>query len=155
MVKELPLQRISELFRYDEETGHLYWKTSQGMRGKIDTIAGYLGPSGYVLVGFDNKLYRAHRIIYALTYLKSFMGDIDHIDGDRSNNRLSNLREVSRSVNLQNNKARGTWLVGLRWEAKIRTNNKQVYLGRFDTEEEARAAYLAAKNIYHPEAKRN
>ena len=155
MAKELPLQRISELFRYDEETGNLYWKTNKGQRGKIDTIAGHLGPSGYVLVGFDKKVYRAHRIIYALAYSQSPLKDIDHIDGDRSNNRLINLREVSRSVNIQNNKVRGTWLVGSRWEAKIVTNQKQTYLGRFDTEAEAHQAYLAAKKIYHPEAKRN
>lgn len=155
MAKELPLQRICELFRYDEETGNLYWKIDRGQHGKIDTVAGHLSPSGYVLVGFDNKIYRAHRIIYALAYAQSPLKDIDHIDGDRSNNRLINLREVSRSVNLQNNKVRGTWLIGSRWEAKIVTNQKQTYLGRFDTEAEAHQAYLAAKKIYHPEAKRN
>tara|TARA_R110000796_G_C14254252_1_gene399027 strand:- start:2 stop:469 length:468 start_codon:yes stop_codon:yes gene_type:complete len=155
MAKELPLQRISELFRYDEETGNLYWKIDRGQRGKINTVAGHLGPYGYVLVGFDNKLYRAHRIIYALAYAQSPLKDIDHIDGDRSNNRLINLREVSRSVNLQNNKSRGTAVFRDRWQAGIRVNSKRKHLGHFDTEEEAHQAYLAAKKIYHPEARRN
>jgi excinuclease UvrABC ATPase subunit len=155
MLKELPLQRISELFRYDEETGSLYWKINRGRRGKINTVAGNLNPSGYVHVRIDGILYKAHRVIYALAYLKSHILEIDHIDGDRSNNRLGNLREVSRSVNTQNTKARGTWKWQGRWKAQIMANYKKISLGSFDTEEEAHQAYLAAKKIYHPEAKRN
>ena len=155
MAKELPLHRICELLRYDKETGNLYWKIGRRKTAKIDTVAGSLESIGYIVVKIDGSKYKAHRIIYALAYLKSAFGDIDHIDGDRRNNRLDNLREVSRSVNAQNNKARGTTRSAGRWKAQIETNYKKKNLGLFDTEEEAHAAYLAAKKIYHPEARRN
>jgi hypothetical protein len=154
MVKELPLQRICELLRYDEETGNLYWKASRG-GVLIGDIAGNLDRKGYIGVRIDGNRYLAHRIIYASNYLKSSVGCIDHIDGNPSNNRLSNLREVSGSVNQQNNKARGTHQAGGRWVAQIKINSKSKNLGSFDTEEEAHQAYLAAKKIYHPEARRN
>jgi hypothetical protein len=155
MAKELPVQRIKELLRYDEETGNLYWKTSGSGRLGIDTKAGYLRKSGYVVIGIEGSVYAAHRVVYALAYSQSIVGCVDHIDGNTSNNRLSNLREVSASVNQQNNKARGTCLDRGRWRASIRKNYKRTYLGYFDTEEAAHQAYLEAKKIYHPEARRN
>jgi len=156
MTKELPLQRIRELLRYDEETGHLYWKIVGGRRAKGDTAAGYLHRlSGYVKIKIDYNIYFAHRVIYALASSQTSFGFLDHINGDRSDNRLLNLREVSSAVNAQNNKVRGTFLDRGRWRSKIETNAKVTNLGSFNTEEEAHAAYLAAKKIYHPEARRN
>lgn len=154
MANDLPLQRISELLRYEEETGNLLWKISRGA-AKMGTVAGFLSRGGYIQVRIDYTLYYAHRIIYALAHSQSSLTVIDHIDGNPRNNRLLNLREVSQGVNLQNNKVRGTYARGVRWRAKIETNYKQKHLGCFDTEAEAHAAYLAAKKIYHPEAKRN
>ena len=156
MAKELALQRICELLRYDGETGILYCKINRGGHVQIDKIAGHLHlNSGYSKVKIDGVTYRSHRVIYALAYSKKSFGFLDHINGERSDNRLLNLREVSSAVNAQNNKVRGTYLDRGRWRSKIETNAKVTYLGNFDTEEEAHQAYLAAKKIYHPEAKRN
>ena len=155
MAKELPLQRVCDLLRYEEETGNLLWKTNRGGKTKSGAVAGCLNTSGYVQVYIDNTPYYAHRIIYALINKQKSIKFIDHIDGNRSNNRLSNLREVSSIVNAQNNKARGTTLSRDGWCSSITTNYQQKHLGYFDTEEEAHAAYLAAKKIYHPEARRN
>jgi hypothetical protein len=155
MAKELPLQRICELLRYDEETGDLYWKIDRTGAAKTGTVAGSLDKEGYTTVKIDKSIYKAHRVIYGLSYSLSSFEEIDHIDGNKSNNKLSNLRAVSRAVNQQNNKVRGTYQHRNCWQAVLKANGKKRYLGSFDTEEEAHQAYLAAKKIYHPEAKRN
>ena len=155
MAKELPLQRIYELLRYDEELGTLTWKMNRGGNIKEGTVAGCVNTAGYVQVYIDNVPYYAHRVIYALATSQKSIKFIDHIDGDRRNNRLSNLREVSSAINAQNNKARGTNLSRDGWCSSIATNYQQKHLGYFDTEEEAHFAYLTAKKLYHPEARRN
>ena len=155
MAKELPVQRIQELLRYDEETGNLYWKIDRTGFAKIGKVAGSTDKDGYTVVKIDGSLYKAHRVIYALSYSLSSFGEIDHIDGSPDNNRLSNLREVSRNVNQQNNSVRGTFQRKGRWNAQIKANLKTFHLGLFDTEEAAHQAYLEAKKIHHPEARRN
>ena len=154
MAKELPLQRIYELLKYDEESGNLLWKTDR-LNTKAGKVAGCLNTAGYVQVYLDNVPYYAHRIIYALSFSQKAFEFIDHVDGNRSNNRLNNLREVSSAANAQNNKVRGTTLSRYGWCSSITTNYQQKHLGYFDTEEEAHQAYLEAKKIYHPEARRN
>jgi hypothetical protein len=95
-----------------------------------------------------------HRLI-AQAYLSDYSKDleVDHIDRNRSNNKISNLRMVTRSENAHNksyvkgytfDKHRGKWL------AQIMIINKQKHIGYFDTEDEARQAYLDAKKLYHP-----
>ncbi len=77
---------------------------------------------------------------------------IDHIDGNPDNNNPSNLRAVSQNINQHNQRrAKGfCWSAG-KWYAQIRVNNENIRLGRYDTELDARAAYLRAKRIYHPD----
>jgi len=86
-------------------------------------------------------------------------GDIDHIDGDRSNNKLSNLRIVTRAENMQNQrKAKGNSRIGLlgvsankgRWMARIKRNGVMRHIGTFDTPQQAHAAYIAEKRVFHP-----
>lgn len=79
--------------------------------------------------------------------------NVDHIDGNKTNNNLNNLRWVTSSENQHNRKsARGiSWHKGAKkWQAIIGVNGKRKHLGYYDTEEEARQAYLKAKKIYHP-----
>jgi hypothetical protein len=88
------------------------------------------------------------------------IGEIDHIDGDKLNNRIANLRDVDRATNTQNSKkARrnnkssgllGSYKSGNRWQAQIRINGVCMTLGSFGTPEEAHAAYLGAKRLFHP-----
>ena len=89
-------------------------------------------------------------------------GEIDHRDGDRGNNRIANLRDVSDAVNQQNrrNASRnstsgllGAHRCGSKWYAKIGIDGKQKYLGAFATKEAAHAEYLKAKQSLHPEAR--
>ena len=78
---------------------------------------------------------------------------VDHIDGDKINNNLSNLRWVTRAENLHNVKTAKGYCYRKKlgkWEAQIQVNNKQIFLGLHPTKEEARQAYLDGKKIYHP-----
>lgn len=110
--------------------------------------------SGYIMHGCyaTKKKVRLHRLVYELAH-GPIPADyqIDHIDRNRSNNYLSNLRVVTHQQNLFNTKAKGyRWIKNdQKYEAQIKINGKQQYLGRYDTEQEARAAYLEAKKIYH------
>ena len=111
---------------------------------------------GYNQVRVDDKMWLRHRLVVA-AFNKQFdinntEHQIDHIDGNRLNNAFDNLRVVSNQGNQFNRtSAKGySWNKDrCKWEACIRINKKTKHLGRFETEEEARAAYLAAKEKYH------
>lgn len=152
MAKELPLQRICDFLQYDQQTGHLTWKQARGKGIKSGDKAGCKTVTGYVQVYIDNKPYLAHRLVYALNTGKSIFGDVDHIDGNRSNNVFSNLREVSKAENAKNRISRGTFPVSTKWVSGLTVDYKKKHLGTFDTEEQAHEAYLAAKRLYHPQA---
>lgn len=108
---------------------------------------------GYYEGYFKGKRYLAHRVIVYLLSGK-WPEQVDHIDGNRSNNCPTNLRAVNAAENQHNKLASGFKLdprVG-RYQARIRVDGKQVNLGSFATKQEAQAAYLAAKRTYHPTA---
>lgn len=114
---------------------------------------------GYLVTKIKQKNYSKHRIIY-FAYNQDWeiqnsdfkTNSIDHIDGNRQNNNIENLRKVTHQHNCWNKtKAKGYyWHKGIeKWEAQIRANGKKINLGYFNSEEEARQAYLNAKEIYH------
>ena len=107
-----------------------------------------------VRIYFQGKRYnvQAHRLAWYI--YKGIMpkGQIDHIDRDPTNNLEMNLRDVTQSVNQHNRKAKGYTIDKSRgkYYAQIRLEGKRHFLGRFNTPEEATAAYLAAKKRLHP-----
>ena len=136
------------------------WSTSRTRKARAGSLARlkgrWLKPSmvrGYPAVSMSNAhTKRRTRYVHDLV-AAAFIGprpeghDIDHLDRDRANNSPDNLRYVSRSANLHNGGAKGFGYCKVtgKWDARISRNNKKVHLGRFDTPEEARAAYVAAK----------
>ena len=98
------------------------------------------------------KHYTIHRII-AYTYLGLDINNpkkvIDHINRDKLDNQVSNLRIVSQQENSFNTKSKGYYKCGNKYQAKIKINGKTICLGRFETEAEAHNAYLIAKQIHH------
>jgi HNH endonuclease len=104
-VHELNYEELHSVLYYDETSPTcLRWKKSTNLNIKIGDVAGNISRNGYCVIGFKEKLYRAHRIIWVLNTgvdIKSGMV-IDHIDCDKSNNRLCNLRMVSSSENNKN-----------------------------------------------------
>jgi hypothetical protein len=111
---------------------------------------------GYLQMKIDDKLYTFHRVIAHAFGILDLNSDlvIDHIDRDKSNNNISNLRAITHHENLFNTNAKGYYLKKChqkwKWYAHIQLNEKRIYLGRYDKEEDARIAYLEAKKIYHP-----
>ena len=117
-----------------------------------------VGSKGYNCVKINDVDVKRHRLIaYCFLGLKNLVGDyrgvdvIDHINRNRLDNRVENLRITTNQGNQHNRTAKGyTWCKSnKKWNAQIRLNGKSHHLGYYDTEEEARQSYLRAKPIYH------
>ena len=161
-IRELTAERLRELLSYDADTGIFRRKTSRGGQ-KAGTGVSYLNKvNGYVYAGLDGKRRLAHRLAWLYVYGEWPLHDIDHVNGLRSDNRLCNLREATRSENLQNirltsRKNSSCGLLGATWDknkgkwtAQISNQGKRKFLGRFETPEDAHRAYLKAKVRLHP-----
>lgn len=146
---------ISNFF-YTQDTGDLRWRVARS-RSAAGSIAGSVDHEGYVIVGFQGKRYRAHRIILAMV-TGEFPDQVDHIDGNRSNNRLENLRAVSNQQNARNQKIRKNnrsgvmgvcWHKGVsKWVSHIRVDGKAKYLGSFDSIQEAANVRKVAEDLF-------
>lgn len=96
--------KINKAFRYDSETGDIYWEIACGIHHSVGAVAGCLDAKGYVIVRLDGKGYKAHRLAWLLYYGKWPSNSLDHINGIKNDNRISNLREASSQQNAQNRK---------------------------------------------------
>jgi hypothetical protein len=159
--KLLTYEEVKEMFDCDPEKGILIWKNCSSIRPLNGTIAGNLQSSGYVVVQIKAKDYRYHRVIWLLVTGKWPENQIDHINGIRNDNRFCNLREATQSQNGANTLSRsnssgykGVTKTRKKWVARISLNNKRMTIGRYNTPEEAHAAYVAkAKELFGEYAK--
>lgn len=147
-------REIADLLRYDPVTGLLYWRG--GPRRRPDgTPAGSLNADGYLRVTVKYKRYPAHRLAWLLVRGEWPERDLDHINGNRSDNRISNLRPCTDQQNQRNRKPmKHTHSGGLkgaiwdkrigRWHARIKVDSRAVHLGTFDTPHEAHERYAQA-----------
>ena len=127
-------------------------------RGKPKVLKGRMSTCGHLKVClYDPTGKQNHKFVHRLlaqAYLPDYSEDleVDHIDRNKTNNDISNIRMVTKSENQQNRNAKGYCFNKRenKWQAQIRLNYKIKYLGYFNTEAEARQAYLDAKKIYHP-----
>ena len=116
---------------------------------------------GYFRINIDTRRYLVHRVIAScfLNFDIEILTDvIDHRDGNPSNNCIENLRITTQHGNNWNHvRAKGYYWNkdAKKWHAQIRVNGEVIFLGRFDTEEEAHQAYLAAKLVHHIIPERN
>ena len=154
---------LKRLLRYEPETGQFHRLQSADKRNSkhVGKVAGCVAPQGYVYIKIRARNYTAARL--ALFYVNGRWpsGEVDHINRIKSDNRLCNLRAVSRSENFQNRvdpmPKNTTGLLGVtrsqtssRFFAMIHVPiRKRIYLGSFATAEEAHAAYMEAKKKYH------
>ena len=155
--KALDSSRLKELLEYDEDTGVFVWL--QTRRVKAGSVAGCADKNGYWRIWIDQREYLAHRLAWLYVHGEWPKDQIDHRDGNRSNNRICNLRECSMAQNNQNALRKpgiGSPYTGVRWaknrqawEAKIGFSGVSKHLGYFSDPEAARDAYLAAKSNHH------
>lgn len=143
---------IRESLEYDPETGDLFWKVARGSGGK-GRKAGNKKSGEHIKIRLCGKDYLAHRLAWLLYYGTWPNKHLDHKDGDGSNNRISNLREASHAENMRNRPKKGySWHKNRKkFQAYISINHRQIYLGYFDTEEEARKAHEEVMEKYHGE----
>lgn len=144
--------RLRELLAYDGTTGQFTWRSSkQGVRA--DLAAGRVNVRGYVQVGIELRRYAAHRLAWLYVNGEWPKQDLDHVNGNRSDNRIANLREATEAENTWNRKTPKNNRAGLkgvykatanRWRSQIKVVGKRIVLGHFDKKEDAHAAYCAA-----------
>lgn len=149
---------LAEYFEYKD--GYLYRikLTKNDKKNAIGDRVGYLRSDGYWAVNFMGKAYKVHRLIFLL--VNGFMPDeIDHINNDKSDNSIENLRPANRQQNMCNKKAYKTntsgakgvvWMKNLnKWLVNIGINGKRKYIGIFEDFELAELASIEARNKYH------
>lgn len=169
----LPIKYLRECFEVDFGTGELRWKlrprshfeSEGGWRGWNKRFAGKAAGGrvgeGYIMVRVHKQGLLVHRVVMALATGR-WPAEVDHIDGRRANNCLSNLREVTRAENARNQCLRSnntSGVVGVcfdvsrgKWLAQTRRLGRTIFLGRFDTMAQAIVARRAADIHYgfHP-----
>lgn len=159
-MSKIDCNELKEILEYQPETGLFFWKKKRSGIS-VGQLAGGKDREGYIRIKIDDVKYGAHRLAWMYVHGDFPKNFIDHINGIKSDNRICNIRDVTRSENMQNiNRPQGKNIyLGVhqrknnsKFQAKISIDGKQIHLGDFSTAEEARDAYLAAKKIYHPTA---
>ena len=156
----LTFERLRELLHYDPNSGIFTWLESVAYHVNVGDVAGTISKeTGYRTITIYYTPYRAHRLAWFYATGNWPTGQLDHLNGSRDDNRIANLREATSLVNSQNmrkaqinNKSSG--LLGAyrkrnKWLAQIMVNGKQTYVGVYDTQELAHAAYVEAKRRLH------
>jgi hypothetical protein len=155
--KPLPsIERLTELCSYNQKTGIITWKKNERKR-RAGAVVGSKNKCGYLVCSIDGSLFYVHRIAWALS-VGSIDSDlqVDHINGDRSDNRLCNLRACDNAQNNWNKLGKPYKGASLdkrdgRWSASITVRGRSVSLGRFSTQELAHMAYCKAAAELHGE----
>jgi hypothetical protein len=153
----LTVERLKSLLKYDPQTGFFAWLADRGRKPTAGKIAGHRQPKSWV-IRVDGRLYGANRLAWLFMHGTWPAQVIDHINGNPHDNRIENLRDVSHTVNLQNQRKANcdsqTGLLGVspfqdRFAAHIKVNGRVKYLGLFSTAEAGHEAYLTAKRKLH------
>jgi hypothetical protein len=139
MKEKLTQKRLKEVLKYYPGSGIFRWRTRE--RRKKNIIAGCKNSSGYIMIQIDGERHLAHRL--AFLYVHGYLPEnqIDHIDRDPGNNKINNLREVSRQCNTRNTGNPITNTYGVKgvywnkrdnnWYAQVKINGKAKYLGYY------------------------
>lgn len=148
---------LQEVLHYDPETGLFTWKRTKGQAKKGEHLKAI--HKGYVRTELLGRKYKAHRLAWLYVYGVWPSGSIDHINGNKTDNRISNLRDCTHNVNMQNTKRATvnstTGVLGAHKDYKgnfksvICHNGKKTYLGYFKSADDAHNAYIKAKRELH------
>lgn len=150
--------RLKAKLSYSPDTGLFTRAVDCGSRFKAGTESGTLS-NGYRQIQVDGKLYRAHRLAFLYMLGEYPKNDVDHIDGDRDNNKWSNLRPATRAENLRNAKIKNTNKSGFngvcwsksrsKWEVHVTVDCVHIFLGEFHCKLDAIAARIRANKKYN------
>lgn len=152
---------IKSSLDYDPITGAFTWRIRPSNNTRAGQSAGTINQHGYLHIRLGGFGYQAHRLAWLYIHGKLPDSQIDHINGQRADNRLVNLREATHGDNMRNiarNKRNTSGYRGVsyvkesgKWESRTKFNNKTYYFGHFDTAEEASRVYLAFIAEHHGE----
>lgn len=159
MKKLPPIEELKRLFHYDPDTGILTWKVSTSNRVRAGDEPGRLLNDGYKQLGVCGKRFATHRVCYAIYHgVDPHPMQVDHINHDRLDNRIDNLRLVSNQENHKNRSKSPRNTSGVtgvywhkqknKWHAKIKSNGKNKHIGYFTNKADAIAARRAAEKKY-------
>ena len=151
----LTQSNLAKFFDYKE--GQLFWKFSTG-RVAAFSKAGSLGSHGYFQVKLMGKIYLVHRLIYTLIN-GQIPNNVDHIDGNKTNNKIENLRSCTQSENRMNACRSTSNKIGIKgvcwsksnkcWRVQVKKQSKKVYDAFFDDLELAEFVAIEARNKHH------
>jgi hypothetical protein len=152
MAGTLTQERARELVAYDPETGLFRWTVGR-VGCSAGAVAGSACTNGYRRIKLDRREYLAHRLAWFWMTGAWPSREIDHANGDKSDNSWRNLREATRSQNKANTRARSDSASGVKgvrwhrgkWRASIEVDGRAINLGRFDDMADAAAAYDTAE----------
>lgn len=158
-MKTLTAVRLRTVLDYDLDTGLFKWRISTSNRALAGSVAGRSNGNGYRRIMIDHGTYYAHRLAWFYVYGEWPVDELDHADGNRSNNRILNLRPATHAENGQNQPLRCSNSSGkhcvswhkhaFKWCAYIWVSGKKKHLGLFESIDDASAAYLKAKAMHH------
>lgn len=152
-------EQLQELLLYDPITGVFINLTTRSHNAKAGMVAGAKQLTGHYAVQLNGKKYLLHRLAWLYMTGDWPVYGIDHIDGDPSNNKFENLRDIPQQYNAQNikraQKHSKKGILGVsenhhNFMARIKLNGVSTYIGTYKTPGLAHQAYLEFKRIHHP-----
>ncbi len=156
--QELTAEYLRSVLDYNPDTGIFTRKVSTSNRVKVGDVAGCSNGRGYLRIQVQSRDYQAHRLAWLYVNGEWPKDQLDHINRVRTDNRISNLRDVTQKQNQQNRSTNSDSTSGhpgvywhkqsSKWRAQITHNKKNIHLGCFNTIEEAIAARKAAEKLY-------
>lgn len=162
------IERLKELLFYNHETGVFFHRTRRTGVPHAGSKAGCINESrgiSYERIKIDGKAYKSHRLAWLYVYGELPEGEVDHINGNTLDNRIANLRDVTRRENCMNKTKRADNSSGVtgvskqngKWVARISHNKKRILIGSFDSLEAAKESRKEAevKYGYHSNHGRN
>jgi hypothetical protein len=157
----LTQERLKEVLHYNKYVGVFTWRDKTNRRTYGKTAGAVKPGSGYIVIGIGKETYPAHHLVWLWHHGRLPHDQIDHIDGDRSNNLLSNLREVTQaqnSMNMKRNSSNTSGVKGVffcksskRWWAVIKSHDKYVFRKSFKSLHDAEQSVRAAREALHGE----
>lgn len=157
MISAANVQLVRDALCYEPESGAFTWRAARGCR-PAGSAAGCIGKGGRLVIRIGGVLHQAHRLAWLYMTGEWPESEIDHINGDCTDNRFGNLRDVSRGINSENvrtpRKSNRLGVLGVcksrgRYLATLSVCGRHKHVGYFDTAEDAHAAYVKAKRQLH------